>query len=113
MNEPTDETLAQRLEQLERENRWMKRIGSLMLVGLVVLVLMGQAQCNLTKTGTSQSSKIVEAQEFIVRDANGKPRAKLTDSMLVFTNPDGNATITLSAGDLISFSSQFAPRVRA
>jgi hypothetical protein len=57
-----------RLEQVERENRRLKRIVAIVLLGVSAFVLMGQAQ----KTRT------VEAEQFIVRDQNGKMRAKLS-----------------------------------
>jgi hypothetical protein len=99
MSEPIMDNLVKRIERLERENRWWRRIESLMLVGLAGLVVMGQAQCNLRKTGANKDGNVVEATEFVVRDANGKPRAKLTDYSLVFTNPDGDELIRLSASD--------------
>jgi len=43
MNEPTIETLAGRLDQVERENRRIKRAGVVALAVIVAVVLMGQA----------------------------------------------------------------------
>ncbi len=43
MVEPTIETLARRLERVERENRRLKRAGVVALVGIAAVVLMGQA----------------------------------------------------------------------
>ena len=43
MSEPTMETLARRLDGVERENRWLKRAGVVALVGIAAVVLMGQA----------------------------------------------------------------------
>jgi len=53
--EPTVETLAIRLDRVERENRWMKRIGSLALVGIAAVAMMGQSQCNYQKTAQSKA----------------------------------------------------------
>jgi len=38
MNEPTIETLARRLERVERENRWLKQAG---VVALAVITAVG------------------------------------------------------------------------
>jgi len=67
MNEPTMETLEGRLDRVERENRRLKRAGVVALAVIAAVVLMGQA------TG----SKVVEAQKFVVKDADGTVRAIL------------------------------------
>lgn len=96
MNDLTMETLMKRMERLERENEWLKRTANLMFVGIGALVIMGQTQCNLGKTAGSKPTKIVEAQEFIVRDASGKLRAKLTESGLTLTDSSGKERIKLA-----------------
>lgn len=106
MNEPTIETLAQRLERLERENWWLKHIGSLMLVSIAGLVVMGQSQCNLIQKTTSQPSKVVEAQEFILRDTGGKVRAKIGMTAdlgpeLSFLDTTGKNRVSLSLSDQV------------
>ncbi len=95
MNDPIMETLVKRMKRLERENDRLKRIASLMLVGIGALVMMGQAQCNLGNMVGSKPTQVVEAQEFIVRDASGRPRAKLTESGLTLTDSNGNERIML------------------
>ena len=57
-----------RLEKLERENRRMKKAGIVGIVFASVLFISGQAKTN----------KVVEANEFILRDGNGKARARLS-----------------------------------
>ena len=56
-----------RLEKLERENRRMKKIGIVSIVFGSVLFISGQATTN----------KVVEANEFVLKDGNGKARARL------------------------------------
>ncbi len=68
MDEPTLDNLARRLSRLERENKRFKRIGGLVLAGIAAGALMGQMR---TVADT------IEAKQFIVRDASGKPRATL------------------------------------
>lgn len=79
MSEPTLDTLAQRLERVERENRSLRRVGVLMLVGVAALLIAAQATAN----------RVVEAEKFVVRDASGKIRAELG------TPPDGRVALTL------------------
>ncbi len=68
MNEPGLALLTQRLDRVERENRWLKRIGTLVLIAVAAVVLMGQ-----------QGAPVVEAQRFLIRDpASGKARAALS-----------------------------------
>ncbi len=67
MIEPTMETLARRLDLVERENRRLKRAGVMALAAIAALMLMGQAM----------QSKVVEAEQFVVRDASGRVHAVL------------------------------------
>ena len=69
MNEPTMETLARRLDRVERENRRLKQAGVVVLAVIGAVVLMGQATGNV--------AKVVEAEKFVLRDADGKGRARL------------------------------------
>lgn len=69
MNELTMETLARRLDRVERENRRLKRAGVVALAVIAAVVLMGQAIGNV--------AKVVEAEKFVLRDADGKGRARL------------------------------------
>ncbi len=73
MNEPTMETLARRLDKVERENRWLKRAGVVALAVIATVVLMGQAT-------ESKVAKVVKAEKFVVQDSSGKIRATLATS---------------------------------
>ncbi len=68
MKEPSLEALAQRLECVERVNRRLKRAGAAVAVGIVALLLMGQ---------TLPKRRVVEAQEFVVKDDSGRVFARL------------------------------------
>ncbi len=70
MKEPTMDKLEMRLDRLERENRWLKRIGALVGVGIAAVVLMGQAR-------PSKVAKVIEAERFVLRDKDEKVRASL------------------------------------
>ena len=61
------EVILQRLEKLERENRRLKRAGSLVLLVVAVGFLMAQGRY----------SRRIEAEEFVVTDAHGNERAAL------------------------------------
>ena len=64
---PDIQAVLQRLEKLERQNRRFKRVGALALTGVGVLIFMSQA---------ASDSHTVEAQRFIVKDAEGHVRAE-------------------------------------
>ena len=70
MDEPTLESLARRLARLERENRWLKRIGAVLVVVAAAGGLMGQVQ---PTAGT------VESQRFVVKDAAGWSNLQVFD----------------------------------
>ena len=60
--------LQERLSKLENQNRRFKQFGTALLVLVTSLIIMGQAP----------SKKIVEANEFILRDRSNNVRAKLS-----------------------------------
>jgi len=60
-------TLVERMARLEKENRRTKQVCAVLLILISALVLMGQASPNRT----------VEANEFILRDEQGRTRAWL------------------------------------
>jgi len=62
-----------RLDRLEKENRCLKRIGALVVVGIAAVVLMGQAK-------PSKVPKVIEAEKLILRDEAGRIRATLDGS---------------------------------
>ena len=61
-------TLVARLEQVERENRRLRRAGVMIVLLAVAGLLMGQA---------SPPRRTVEAERFLVRDSQGRIRAEL------------------------------------
>jgi hypothetical protein len=94
--------LAQRVERLERENRWWRRGVALCLVLVVAPLLIAQAPTPL---------RVVEAQRIVVRDDAGRIRATLgtmggpgspnpTYGLTVY-GPDGNRRIQLFEGGKI------------
>ena len=73
------QAVAERLERVERENRRLKRWGAVALIGIAAVVLTGQAK----------ASRVVQAEKFVVQDAEGKVRAELG------TFPDGKMALVL------------------
>jgi hypothetical protein len=71
MNESLSANVLDRLTNLERENRQLKRTGAAALAILLALVLTGQV-APPAPPGT------VEAKHFVLRDGNGRRRADLT-----------------------------------
>ncbi|SRR5258708_641634 len=82
-----------RLEKLERENRQMKRLGIVLAVLASTFFISGQAHIN----------KTIDANEFVLKDGNGKVRARLsmqTDKpSLFFYDDKGGIPLSLSGGD--------------
>jgi hypothetical protein len=60
--------ILRRLLNLERQNRRLKQLGAIAAIGVTLVLVMGQVP----------SKKTVEANEFVLRDANAKARALLT-----------------------------------
>jgi hypothetical protein len=62
------EVLQHRLVRLENQNRRFKQVGVAVLMGVALLLVMGQAPAR----------KTVEANEFVLRDGSGNVRARLS-----------------------------------
>ena len=129
MNENTrmDKEILTRLERLERENRRLKRgalVGVAVAASLIALFgLLGQAQTTQQKGPATRTKKPVapaaapaspppapfvmpkniEAESFVLKDANGRVRAELAMSgegpSLKFRDQGGAALVTLSLLD--------------
>ncbi len=84
MSEPILNTLTQRLDRLERENRRLKIAGAVLLLALAAVGVMGQV---LPKA----VPKVVEAERFVLRDTRGRTRATL--------DAEGSGTLALSLYD--------------
>jgi len=67
MNETTMETLARRLDRMERENRRIRQAGVVAVAVIVAVGLMGHVA----------GEKVVEAEWFVLLDSSGQPRAVL------------------------------------
>ena len=65
------ETLIERITRLERESRRLKVIGAVLFLVLTAVGTMGQAL-------PQGVPKRIEAEEFVVRDPNGKLRVRLS-----------------------------------
>ena len=109
MNFPphTLEELHDRLLKLEKQNRRFKQLGVAALIGVAALVVMGQAP----------SKKTIEANEFVLRDASGNVRARLSMNVpadasagypsaaqLVFFDEKGKKRASLDGGNTFGFS---------
>lgn len=100
MNEPTTQTLARRLDRVERENRRLKGAGVVALALVAAMVLMGQA------TG----SKVIEAERFVLKDKDGKVRAELGLSGGVFA--DSRMILKPDAPHLSFYDEKSKPHIR-
>ena len=65
MNEPTMESLARRLDRVEREDRRLKQAGVVALVVIAAVMLVAMATPPVL-------TKVVEAEKFVLKDIHGK-----------------------------------------
>lgn len=88
------QTIVQRLEKIEKQNRTMKCAGLAVLIGVGSIVLMGQA---------SPQSRTIDAEAFVLRDAGGKMRASLrmdtilNAPQLKLYDPTGKSRVEITA----------------
>ena len=65
---PDWQAVVERLERVEREHRWWRRLGLLVVAGAAAAVLMGQAL---------PGRRDIEAQSFVLLDSTGHLQARL------------------------------------
>jgi hypothetical protein len=93
--------LGRRVDELERENRKLRRNGSL-VVGLGVMMLLATVTLLVSlRAGAGQVADAVEAHRFVLRDTDGHVRAVLGltqdgASRLVLQDRDGRERLRLS-----------------
>jgi hypothetical protein len=75
--------LTRRLDRLERENRRLKLLGGLALLGVAAVTVMGQST-------PAPVANTLEAERFVLRDGAGNVRATLG------LRPDGSAALALA-----------------
>jgi hypothetical protein len=80
------EDIQDRLLKLEKENRRFKQLGAVVLAIATAIVAMGQGQ----------AKKTVEANEFLLKDADGKLRVRIGMG-LDFQHKDGPAIVLFDA----------------
>lgn len=88
------QSIAQRLERVESENRRLKRLCLAAIVIVGAVLFMAQAP----------SHRTVEAQSFVLKDAAGRARAELSLAAndiptLTMRDAKGEPRVTLGAGD--------------
>src|SRR5574337_355803 len=88
MEEQATNSVVQRLEHLERENRRLKRLGGFLIFGVAAVVLMGE----------TKGARVIEAEKFVLRDLVGKTRA------VPSTMPDGSVGLAILSADGKSLS---------
>ena len=86
--------LIERLQKLEKQNRWMKN---------VVLAVLGLVGCLFLMAQTLPAGGTIEAQEFVLRDKDGNVRARLGMNVagpnLSLYDPTGIDRVGLVAGE--------------
>jgi hypothetical protein len=100
-------TTEQRLEKLERQNRWMRRIGAVAVAVAAAVFLIGQ--------GKEKKLPDLEVRSLIIKDKKGTARAQLTtrdngEPFLMFWGKAGEVRTFLGMRGLF-FSDKAANRV--
>lgn len=100
----TENSLAERLDRLELENRWLKRLGGLAIVVMLAMTALGMNAHRTPRRAT--------AEKFVLNDAHGRPRATLglgSDGApaLSLLDPQGNEQVLLRAANDGSSSLQY------
>jgi len=96
MDKSSISALTERMDTLERQNRrWRRGGGFSLIAGLVVMI--GGAQ-------KGNDPKVVEAEQFIIRDKDGKERVRLGLATggapaLFLRGKDGHNRVILQASD--------------
>jgi hypothetical protein len=92
MSERTLEVLTERLDRLERENHWWRRLGLSFLLATVAIATLGQAPARSVLS-------IIQAERFVLVDEGGNVRGELgiTDAgmtrfVLRQPGPEGHAS---------------------
>jgi len=93
-HEPTVQALAERVARLEVQNRRLRKAGIAALVVASAVAVMGQAR----------SSRVLEANELVIKDNSGTVRAQLSvdatmGPMLTFYGEKNHISASLHGGD--------------
>jgi hypothetical protein len=88
------ESLANRVVKLEVQNRRLKKVGVISFIVATVVIAMGQAP----------AKKVIEANEFVLKDASGTARARLSMEMtnrptLSFYGDQSHVNASFAGGD--------------
>jgi hypothetical protein len=88
------EAIANRVAKLEVQNRRLKKTGIALFIVAAVVIAMGQAP----------AKKVIEANEFVLQDASGKTRARLSmeakdKPALTFFRDQTTPAASLTGGD--------------
>jgi hypothetical protein len=98
---PTEIVLIERMEQIERENRRLRRFGTTMLVGMAVVIGVTLAVFLYSGSFGAGVAQNVTARQFTIRDAKGTSRGTwgVTEDGTVrflLSDPSGRPRVRLS-----------------
>lgn len=91
---PELQSLRERLERLEKQNRWFKRAAAAALLAAAAMIVMGQ----------TRPTRTVTASKFVLLDSQDRTRAVLqtdlngTGSALTFMDATGRKRLVLAGG---------------
>jgi len=88
-----EQMILQRLEQVERDNRRLKRLSHLLLAGLAILLGLTTSLLVVFARQSVATAEVVQAKRFVLRDDEGLIRAVLG------MQPDGSSRFALQDRD--------------
>lgn len=100
MQIPAPDAVTRRLDRLERENRRWRRLALASCLAVASIGLLGQSVAPPARS--VGSSRVIEGERFMLRDAGGRVGATLgweaDTPRLVLHDPAGRPRVTLSVG---------------
>jgi hypothetical protein len=101
MQIPSPDAVARRLDRLERENRRWRRLALASWLAIAAVGLLGQSAAPPARSAAS--SRVIEGERFVLRDAGGRIGATLgweaSDApRLALHDPAGQPRAILSVG---------------
>lgn len=76
MDKSTIEQLSKRVERLERQNRWLKSVGLMLMAGLLAVIIVATACKDEVPPQALELPSVIEAREFVLVDKRGNERGR-------------------------------------
>ena len=99
MSKSDYQAIGERLKRLEKQNRYMKRVGVLLILAVAAVLFMGAAK-------KPEIAKEIKARRIVLADLTGKERVVMETNAGITSfrmlNPNGNSLIEMMAANEIA-----------